>query len=90
MWPWNRQKNTELPTPDANLSEHRAIISHLHRVETTLSREIQALYTLLNDRMAEQIKAEKKRARALTPVQVELEEAPKDPFYEIRRREGLI
>lgn len=90
MWFNFGKKRETSPSPDVNLSEHKAIINHLLRVETTLSREIQALYTLLNDRLAEQLKAEKKRLRVLVPPQVELEEAPKDPFFEIRKREGLI
>jgi len=91
MWSIFGKKKAEVPSPDVNLSEHKAIIHHLMRVEASLSREIGALYTLLNDRMAEQIEAEKKRARRITPPKtIELEEAPKDPFYEIRKREGLI
>ncbi len=90
MWFFGKKKADNL-SPDVNLSEHKAIIHHLMRVEASLSREIGALYTLLNDRMAEQIENEKKRARRIQPKSVDLEiDTPKDPFYEIRKREGLI
>jgi len=69
-----------------NLAEHEEIVSAIVKLNSSLNFEVQALYALINDKFAAQLKAEKVRASRLN---VGEKAQTTDVWDEIARRNGL-